>query len=106
MLISLWHNVPVSVRELLKKRRKDILRLAAENGTGNVRIFGSVVRGKEGQKSDIDFLVTLNESVSLLDLIGLQQALEDLLNRKVDVVSDRALSPYIRDHVLSEAESL
>ena len=96
----------MSVRELLKKRRTDILRLAAENGAENVRIFGSVVRGEEGEKSDIDFLVTLNDNVSLLDLIGLQQALEDLLNHNVDVVSDRSLSPYIRDRVLAEAQPL
>jgi len=96
----------MNIREFLNKRRTDILRLVAENGAENVRIFGSVVRGEEGEKSDIDFLVTLNDNVSLLDLIGLQQALEDLLNHNLDVVSDRTLSPYIRDRVLAEAQPL
>lgn len=97
----------MSTRELLKKKRKDILRIAAESGAENVRIFGSIVRGEEREgKSDIDLLVTLSDRVSLLDLIGLQQTLEELLQRHVDIVSDRALSPYIRERVLTEAQPL
>lgn len=96
----------MSTRDLLKRRRLDILRLAADNGVMNVRIFGSVVRGEDTEQSDIDFLVTLGEDVSLLDLIGLEQALAELLRRHIDIVSDRAISPYIRDRVLSEAKPL
>ena len=96
----------MSIRELLNQKKTDILRLAEESGARNVRVFGSVVRGEERADSDIDFLMTLNDQVSLLDLIGLEQALKDLLHSKVDIVSDRALSPYIRDRVLAEAEPL
>ena len=81
----------MSARELLNRKKKDILRLAEESGARNVRVFGSVVRGEERADSDIDFLMTLNDQVSLLDLIGLEQALKDLLHSKVDIVSDRAL---------------
>jgi len=96
----------MTTRALLNQKREDILRLAAENDMLNIRIFGSVVHGTDGSRSDVDFLVTPGHQASLLDLIGLKNALEDLLHRDVDVVSDRALSPYIRDRVLAEAEPL
>jgi predicted nucleotidyltransferase len=53
--------------------------------------------------SDLDLLVTLGEGRSLLDLVGLKQDLEDLVHRPVDVVTEKALSPYLRERVLSEA---
>lgn len=66
-------------------------------------MFGSQARGEGSESSDLDLLVTLGEGRSLLDLIGLKQDLEDLIRRPVDVVTDRALSPYLRERVLSEA---
>jgi predicted nucleotidyltransferase len=50
--------------------------------------------------------VTLEEKRSLLDLVGLKQDIEDLLHRPVDVVTEPALSPYIRSRVLAEAMPL
>jgi len=87
----------------LEDHRPEILRLAALHGARNVRVFGSVARGESREDSDLDLLVTLGEGRSLLDLVGLKQDLEDLVHRQVDVVSDRALSPYARARVLSEA---
>ena len=69
-------------------------------------IFGSVARGEAGPESDIDILVEMESGTSLMDHVTLMQDLEDLLERKVDVVSDRALHWYIRDRVLAEATPL
>jgi len=68
--------------------------------------IGSVARGESGPESDLDILVEMEPSKSLLDHVALMQDLEDLLQRKVDVVSERALHWYIRDKVLAEAISL
>jgi predicted nucleotidyltransferase len=87
----------------LEKHRDEILRMAQRHGAQRVRIFGSAARGESGEDSDVDLLVALDEGRSLLDLIALKQEIEDLLQRSVDVVTDRALSPYIRDRVLAEA---
>jgi predicted nucleotidyltransferase len=87
--------------ENLQKYRSEILNLALRHGAGNVRVFGSQPRGEGREESDLDLLVTLGEGRSLLDLVGLKQDLEDLVHRPVDVVTERALSPYLR--VLSEA---
>ncbi len=88
---------------ILQKYRAEILDLATRHGAGNVRVFGSLARGEGNESSDLDLLVTLEKGRSLLDLVGLKQDLEDLVHRPVDVVTERALSPYIREHVLSEA---
>jgi predicted nucleotidyltransferase len=87
----------------LKKHRAEILDLARRHGAGNVRVFGSLARGEGTEGSDLDLLVTLAEGRSLLDLVGLKQDLEDLVHRPVDVVTERALSPYLRERVLSDA---
>ena len=88
---------------LLKEHREAILRLAAQHGASNVRVFGSVARGEADEKSDIDFLISLAPGRSLLDHVALWQDLEDLLHCKVDVVSEKALHWYIREAVLHEA---
>jgi predicted nucleotidyltransferase len=89
--------------KILEQKRDDILRLAKEHGAHNVRIFGSVARGEDNSDSDLDLLVEMEPDRSLIDHIALLQDLEDLLGCKVDVVSEKALHWYIRDHVLNEA---
>ncbi len=89
--------------EVFKKKRQDILRIAARHGTRHVRVFGSVARGQAESDSDIDFLVRLEPGFTLLGHAALVRELEALLGRKVDVVSDRGLRPRIRDRVLQEA---
>jgi hypothetical protein len=96
----------MSVAEVLKVKREEVLRVAARHGARNVRIFGSAARGEAGPSSDVDFLVELEEGRSLLDLVGLWQDLEKLLDRPVDVVEPEGLHWYIRDKVLREAVPL
>lgn len=93
----------MTVDELLKSRREEILRIAAKHGARNVRVFGSVIREEADEQSDIDFLVELEPGRSLLDLGGLQYELEYLLGCRVDVVTERGLKARIRDRVLREA---
>ena len=77
--------------------------VAARHGATHLRIFGSFARGTQQSTSDLDLLVDLEPGRSLLDLIAIQQDLEDLLGRPVDIVTERSLSPYIRDSVLKDA---
>jgi uncharacterized protein len=92
--------------KILKDVREEILRIAASHGAQNVRVFGSLARGEAGPESDIDFLVELDPGRSLLDIIAIKQDLEDLIGYEVDVVTEAAISPYIREQVLKEAISL
>jgi len=91
---------------LLDAHREEILAIAADRGASNVRVFGSMARGESGMESDVDLLVSFETGRSLLDLVGFKHEVEDLVQRPVDVVTDRALSAYIRDQVLAEAVPL
>ena len=92
--------------EELRARREEILRLAAQRGARHVRVFGSVARGDADARSDVDFLVDLEQGRSLLDLGGLLMDLQDLLDRRVDVVTEKGLKARIRNRVLAEAVPL
>ena len=93
----------IAYDELIQSKRDDILRIAALYGASNVRVFGSVARGEADEKSDIDFLVSLEPGRSLFDLGGLLADLEDLLGCDVDVVTEDGLRERIRNRVLKEA---
>jgi predicted nucleotidyltransferase len=96
----------MTLAELLEDKRQDILRIAAQHGATNVRVFGSVVRGEAGPQSDIDFLVDVGPGRSAFFPAGLLADLEDLLGCRVDVLTENGLHWYIRDRVLKEARSL
>ena len=96
----------MTVLESLKRNKKELLAIASKRGASNVRVFGSVSREEETADSDIDFLVTLEQGRSLLDLVGLQQDLSSYLLRKVDVVPDDSLNKYLRDRIIKEAHPL
>jgi predicted nucleotidyltransferase len=91
---------------LLAQHREAILRIAAKYGAHNVRVFGSTARGEASESSDVDILVDLADDRSLLDQVGLQQELEEVLGRKVDVVVEGGISPYLEKRILSEAVPL
>lgn len=90
----------------LRKRRAEILRCASEHGAHKVRVFGSAARGEAQQDSDIDLLVEMEPGRSLLDLVGLWQDLEDMLGSHVDVLSERGVSPHLRDRIYADAIAL
>ena len=96
----------VTTIDLLKARRGAIIQLAEQYGAHNVRVFGSVARGESGPTSDIDLLVEMDQGRSLLDLIELSQELEAFLDRKVDILTDEGLSPYLEQRIHAEAVPL
>jgi predicted nucleotidyltransferase len=90
----------------LQQKRHDILRIAAHYGARNVRVFGSVVRGEDRTDSDVDLLIDMDPDRSLLDVVGLGQDLEELLRRKVDVLTPASLHPALRERILAESRPL
>jgi uncharacterized protein len=96
----------MAIDEVLREHREEILQVAATHGARNVRVFGSFARGEWRPDSDVDILVRLDQDRSLLDIVAIKQDLEDLLGCHVDVVTEAAISPYIRQQVLKEAISL
>jgi predicted nucleotidyltransferase len=96
----------MTLRERIRLHREDILRVAAKHGARSVRLFGSVARDVADDRSDIDFLVEMEEGRSLFDLGGLQHDLEHLLGCPVDVTTERGLKARIRELVMQEAVPL
>ena len=96
----------MKVEKLIQDKRDDILRISRQHGARSVRLFGSFARSAPTEASDLDILVEMEPTRSLLDLIAIKQDLEDLLGFKVDVVTESSLSPYIRKDILKEAVNL
>jgi hypothetical protein len=71
-------------------QRNDVVKLG---------IFGSMARGEAGERSDVDLLVEFSRPRSLLALVALQRQLSTALGRKVDLLTEAAISPYLRDAV-------
>lgn len=91
---------------ILQQRRNDILRIAERHGAFNVRVFGSAARGEAGPESDLDILVDVRADHSSWFPAGLILDLEDLLRRKVDVVTEAALFAPLRQRIMEEAVPL
>jgi uncharacterized protein len=96
----------MNFENLIRDKGKDILRVSRQHGALRVRIFGSVARGQANVTSDLDILVDMEPRSSLLDLVAIKQDLEDMLGCKVDIVTESAISPYVREDVLKEAKTL
>ncbi len=96
----------MAMDDLIKEKREEIIRIAAKHGAVNVRLFGSAARGEAGPSSDVDLLVEMRPDHSPWFPAGLAVDLEDLLVRRVHVVTPGALHPYIRERVLKEAVPL
>lgn len=96
----------MDINQVLRDKREEIERIASRHGAANIRIFGSVARGDAGPESDIDLLIDVGSQTSSWFPAGLIIDLENLLGRKVEVVTERALDPQIREQVLGEAVPL
>lgn len=92
------------MRSKLDDIKKVILRILKKHDVKKAALFGSVVRGEETKKSDIDLLVEFKGKKSLLDLVGLKQELEEVLKRKVDVLTYKSLHPLLKDKILQEQQ--
>ena len=90
----------------LRARKPQIQQVANQYGVHNIRVFGSVARGEDTANSDIDLLVDMEETRSLLDLVGFQQSVQAILKQPTDILTENSISPYLRESILREAISL
>jgi predicted nucleotidyltransferase len=97
----------LGIKGLLQDKRDEILAIAEKHGAYNVRVFGSVARGEATAESDVDFLIDYDrQRMSPWFPVGLILDLETLLNRKVDVVSEKSLHDFLKDSILQDAVDL
>lgn len=75
-----------------------------DRGAKKVSVFGSYVKGKEKAGSDIDIVVDFSDKKSLLDIVGMEQELSEMLGIKVDLLTEKSISPYILERIKNEME--
>jgi len=81
-----------------------IIPVLKSQGVLKAALFGSVVRGETKKNSDIDLLVELADDKTLFDLVELKLDLEDVLKKKVDLLTYDAIHPLLRDIILNEQQ--
>jgi hypothetical protein len=96
----------LSMHPLIETHRAELLALARRRGITGVRVFGSMSRGDSSLSSDVDLLVDLAPGVSALALGGLLLDAQELLGRRVDVVTEASLHPTLRERVMALAVRL
>jgi predicted nucleotidyltransferase len=82
--------------------RDIIINMCRDNEISMVGIFGSTARGEASASSDIDLLVRFAKPTSLLSMVRLERKLSEILGRKVDLLTESAISPYLKDRILKE----
>lgn len=92
--------------DTLLAKRAEVLNVASRHGASNVRLFGSVARRSETPSSDVDILIDLARDRGFSDFLALAEELEELIGRKVDLVTSRGLSPYLKPLIEEEIFSL
>ena len=92
--------------DIKKRINACVAQLPQREEIERVLLFGSQLHGDAGEKSDVDLLLELRRpiNIGLFDLARIRQSLEEALEMEVDVTTPDALSKYIRDDVLQEAE--
>jgi uncharacterized protein len=91
---------------LIESNREQLRSLARSRGITRIRVFGSMARGDALDDSDVDLLVTLAPGTSALALGGLLLDAQELLGRRVDVITEASLHPALRGRVLADAVEL
>ena len=87
-------------REIFEK----IIKFLKNEGAKKISVFGSYVRGEEKEDSDIDIIVEFSESKSLLELVRIERELSEVLGIKVDLLTEKSISPYLIDSIRKEME--
>jgi predicted nucleotidyltransferase len=79
-----------------------LIDICRQHDVSMIGVFGSMARGEARKESDIDLLVRFSKRKSLLAVVRLERELSETLGRKVDLLTEGALSPYLRERILNE----
>ena len=87
------------IKKILKKHEKE---LKEKYGVKEIGIFGSIVRSEAKEDSDVDILIEFEKPIGFFKFLELEEYLGNLIGRKVDLVSKKALKPHIGKYILEE----
>ena len=81
-----------------------LIDICRQNDVVKVGVFGSMARGDASEQSDIDLIVEFSQRKSLLALVALERKISAALGRKVDLLTEAALSPYLRERIMHDLQ--
>ena len=90
----------------IEDMKKKIRKILKKYGIVRAGIFGSYARGEQKKNSDVDILIQPTKDMSLLDFSGLKIELEEILKRKVDLVSYKYIHPKLKESILNSEVSI
>lgn len=91
---------------ITEEQKKMIIGVLKPYSPKMIGIFGSFARGENQEDSDLDILVDFQNTVNLLDIIGAEIELSEMLNMKVDLVTKRAISPKLIPHIERDLKNI
>jgi uncharacterized protein len=86
----------------LDKFKKQIAEICRENNIAMLGVFGSVSRGDDTARSDVDLLIKLKKPIGLLEFIRLEDKFVEVLGKRVDLATEDSLHPLIKQNVLKD----
>jgi hypothetical protein len=89
------------IKKIIQEHKED---LKKEYGVKEIGIFGSFVKGEQKEVSDVDILIELERPVGFVKFMKLEKRISDILGVKVDLVTKKALKPYIGQRILQEVQ--
>ena len=91
------------IKEILKKQKPFLME---KYGVKEIGVFGSYVKGKQKDKSDLDILVEFGRSIGFFEFLEMEEYLANILGVKVELVTKGALKPKIGEYILSEVVNI
>lgn len=91
-----------NLKQITDRLGKQLPNLKQNFFVGKIGVFGSFVHGDNNQKSDVDILIDLSKPISMFHFLDLEEKLSNIIGKKVDLVTTKALKPIIKDEILSE----
>lgn len=83
-----------------------LVEICRQNDVSRIGVFGSMARGEATEQSDIDLIVEFSKRKSLLALVALERQMSETLGRRVDLLTEAAISPYLRDAIMNDLQVL
>lgn len=92
------------MKDQIKDTKAKIIEILKKHNIKKASLFGSIVRGELTESSDIDILIEFEGRKSLIDLVGLKLELEEIIGRKIDLLTYNSLHPLLKDKILETQE--
>ncbi len=88
----------------IEKNNDKIKELCENYNVSSLRLFGSRLYGKNTPESDVDLIIDFSKKISLLTLVKIERELSEIIGKKVDLLTEASISPYIKQNIIKEAK--